>query len=153
ADTGVIVSDPSRAAGLAAELDTLAPAKVLGTAPSNAADFFVSYSGVHSGADSIVTVVSQSLGASPSFTAKQIDVGNIDSFTANATTDMTAPQPGSGAPIQANDDRITDVVYRNGFLYAVANVLPTSGPDLGLPTIHWWKFNVADSSNITLADQ
>ena len=148
----MIVSDPSAAAGLSTELGTLMPARMPEAPPSNAAEFYVSYGGIHSGADSIVTVFTQSSGSNPSFTAQSINVGNIDSYTSTATSEMQAPQPGGGT-IDANDDRITDAVYSNGFVYAVANVLPTSGPDAGLPTVHWFKFSVSNPNDITLVDQ
>src|SRR5258708_26732567 len=47
----------------------------------------------------------------------------------------------------------TTLFRSNGFLYAVANILPTSGPDQGLPTVHWWKFDVSNPSHITVRSE
>jgi hypothetical protein len=152
-DAGVIVSDPAKAAGLSTDLDTTMPAKMLSLPTGTTQEFLVSYSGIHAGADSIVTVLTESSGSNPTFAATQFDVGNIDSYTSSSTSDMSAPQPGGNVAIDANDDRITDAVYSNGYLYAVANVIPTSGDDAGVPTVHWWEFNATNPSDITLVDQ
>jgi hypothetical protein len=161
--TGILpfgqVFDPSTATGLAStsELDTMQPAKIVGTPPGQIGAFLVSYGGAHDGSgNSLITIVSVDDTLSPggallpNFSRQVINVGNID---LNRDYEMSASQASGAMPIDANDSRVTDAVWSNGFLYVVATVNPSSGPDAGVPQVHWFKFDTANLANITLVDQ
>src|SRR5262249_53081034 len=80
----------------------------------------------------------------------QLNVGSID--TGGQYASFTAPQRGTSKRIDAGDDRMLSVVWRNGFLYAATDVLPPSGPDAGHVTAHWFKIS-ATGSSLSLSSQ
>jgi hypothetical protein len=133
--------DPSTAAGFGGELFSLAPA----TATGSAGDYLVAYdsarltNSTHNVLD-IVYIDGQG-GEHKSI----IDVGAIDS---NATYGgLTAPQPGTNQVLDADDSRTASVVYKNGYLYVAADILPRSGPDIGHTTVHWWVLSTDANGN------
>lgn len=58
-------------------------------------------------------------------------------------SEKDAPQSGSTKLIATNDDRMRDVVYRNGSLWACHTVfLPASSPNRA--SVQWWQINPAN---------
>ena len=65
-----------------------------------------------------------------------------------------APQSGSTTPIEVNDRRALDCVWRDDRAWLTTTILPASGPDVGQTTAHWVKLDTtAVPAAITLSDQ
>jgi len=149
------VYDPSTASGATAagssELFTLMPSEMLSNLPGGGV-FLVSYSGARNAQGELLNVIEvsnpQATGG-PTFTYRQISLGNIDS--AGQFASFTAPQKGTSRTIDAGDDRVYSVVYRNGYLYAATTVIPPSGSDAGNTTAHWFQIGVNQTSATTPA--
>ncbi|MEZ5584613.1 MAG: hypothetical protein R3F37_19235 [Candidatus Competibacteraceae bacterium] len=64
-------------------------------------------------------------------------------------------QSGTNTPIEVNDRRVLDAVWRNNALWLTTTILPNAGPDVGQTTAHWIKLNTSavPTGAITLADQ
>lgn len=150
--------DPSVLSGAtapgASELFSLMPAQMQGSAvPADGGTFLVSYDGASSGGGKVVNIIRVDHPLSgPTFTYEQSAVGAIDS--APAYSGYTAPQSGTTRTIDAGDDRMLNAVWQDGNLYAATTIIPTSGPDQGHATAHWFKI-AADFATATasLADQ
>jgi VCBS repeat-containing protein len=144
--TSITTLDPSLA-GQEAEYRALQPAQVYGTAPSgNTGTYFVSYSGVAAGADTVrVARIDNPLGT-PTFTANTISVTDIDQ--GGALPD--APQSGSATPIDTGDREVGNAVWQNDRLYFAATIDPVAGPDAGQATAHWF---IVNTTNNTVANQ
>jgi hypothetical protein len=148
------VYDPSTASGATAagssELFTLMPSEMLSNLPGGGV-FLVSYSGARNSQGELLNVIEvsnpQATGG-PTFTYKQISLGNIDS--AGQFASFTAPQLGTSRTIDAGDDRVYSVVFRNGYLYATTEV---QSPSTGYATAHWFQINASNPSNLTLTNQ
>ncbi len=153
---GVAIYDPYASAGSAT---TTQPAHVFGVGgvPGGAGligTFLVSYSGLSSGGSEFVQVVrvDSPLGA-PTFTQEYVSVGDIDA-TATATL-PDASQLGTTTPVEVNDRRALNAVWRSGALWLTATLIPPSGPDISQTTAHWFKLSTAlvPGGAITLSDQ
>jgi hypothetical protein len=153
------VYDPSVLSGATSagsnELFTLMPAQMLpGTAGTSFASpsgtYLVSYDGASNSQGQVLNVVEVTPNGSGgfSFTYKQINLGNIDS--AGQFASFTAPQLGTSRTIDAGDDRVYSVVFRNGYLYATTTV---QSPSTGFTTAHWFQINASNPSNLTLVQQ
>src|SRR5260370_956732 len=126
------IYDPSVLSGATSagsnELFTLMPAQMLpgsGSFATPSGTYLVSYSGASNSQGKVLNVVEVTPNGSGgfSFTYKQINVGNIDS--AGAFSSFTAPQLGTSRTIDAGDDRVYSVVFRNGYLYPTTEVQST----------------------------
>src|SRR5439155_3250943 len=153
----VTAYDPSVLSGAtsagSSELFTLMPAQMLpgtGSFATPSGTYLVSYSGTSNSQGQVLDVVEVTPNGSGgfNFTYKQINLGNIDSGGQFAS--FTAPQLGSSRTIDAGDDRVYSVVYRNGYLYATTEV---QSPSTGYATAHWFQINASNPSNLTLAQQ
>jgi len=151
------IYDPSVLSGATSagsnELFTLMPAQMLpgsGSFATPSGTYLVSYSGASNSQGKVLNVVEVTPNGSGgfSFTYKQINVGNIDS--AGAFSSFTAPQLGTSRTIDAGDDRVYSVVFRNGYLYATTEV---QSPSTGYATAHWFQINASNPSNLTLTNQ
>ncbi len=118
--------------------------------------FLTSYSGLVDGAGEdfvqIVEVTDPLSGAGgPFFTLQQIDWGNLD----NGAPMPDAPQLGLPVyPIETNDRRALNAVWRAGNLYTCATIVPAAGADAGQATAHWWRINTSvPTPGLVLADQ
>jgi hypothetical protein len=134
-------ADPAAGSGAGAnDLFSLAPTYM----PSAAGNFLVSYNSATNGAgDNVVHVVH--VDAAGHFGGEQtIDVGAIDQ--SGQFAGLQAPQPGVSKTIDADDSRASLAVYQNGHLYFAASIIPSSGPDRGDITAHWWQLD-ADTTN------
>jgi hypothetical protein len=74
-----------------------------------------------------------------------IGLGNIDQGGT-----YTAQQLGTSLLLDAGDKRIASMVYANGFLYAVAEMMPTGS---SVPLVHWFKIDVSNPNAPTLVAQ
>jgi hypothetical protein len=113
----------------------------------------VSYNGANSssGGKALNIIRVDNPTGTPTFTYQQLNVGAIDA--SSPYNSFTAPQPGTSTPLAASDNRIQDVVWRNGFLYATTTIIPTSGADAGNTTAHWFKIDTSNLGSLALADQ
>ena len=143
--------DPSSASGLQMDSFTLQPAHVFGPGgvPGNSGTFLVS-SGWASGPIDALNVirVADPLG-SPTFTNQFIALGDIT--TGFGLPD--APQSGTGQAVETNDGRILHAVWRNNALWAVNTVNPSSGPDAGQATAHWYQIDTSTLNALSLVQQ
>src|SRR5262249_3217344 len=135
------------------ELFTLMPAQMLpgaGSFASPTGTYLVSYDGATNALGQVLNVieVTPNTSAGFSFTYKQCNLGNIDS--AGAFASFNAPQRDTRKSIDAGDDRVYSVVFRNGNLYATATV---QSPTTGFTTAHWFQINASNPSNLTLTGQ
>jgi hypothetical protein len=118
--------------------------------------FITSFSGISDGVDEFVQVVEvtdplQSFGG-PFFTHQFINFGNLDSGVAMPD----APQLGQPTyPIETNDRRTLNAVWRENNLYTCAQLVPIGGtPDAGQATAHWWRIDTtAPAPALALVDQ
>jgi hypothetical protein len=83
----------------------------------------------------IVTIFNP-LSATPTYTNQVISLGIIDSGF-----DLPeARQLGTNSTIDAGDNRVYDVVWRNNTLWAVFSIDPATGVNRGQATAHWVRF-------------
>ncbi len=152
----VTVHNPYASAGTAT---TTQPAHVFGAGgvPGGAGligTFLVSYSGLTSGGFEFVQVVrvDDPLGT-PTFTDEFVAVGDIDADGTSPLPD--APQSGTATLVEVNDRRALNAVWRSGFLWLAATLIPSSGTDASQTTAHWFKLSTAavPGGAITLSDQ
>lgn len=119
--------------------------------------YLVSYSGLSDGVDEFVQVVRvDNPTTTPTFTQEFVLLGNIETFT--APTDLPdAPQPfapGCTAPIEVNDRRALDAVWRDDSLWMVMTIKPNFGPDINQTSAYWVRLDTsAVPGPITTADQ
>ena len=143
--------DPSAASGLGMDSFTLQPAHVFGPGgvPGNSGTFLVS-SGWASGPTDALNVirVADPLG-SPAFTNQFVVLGDIT--TGFGLPD--APQAGTGTAVETNDGRILHAVWRNNALWAVNTVNPSTGPDVGQATAHWYQIDTSTLNSLSLVQQ
>lgn len=123
--------------------------RVLGT-------FLTSFSGLTDGVDEFVQIVEVTdplnTAGGPYFTHQFINVANID----GAAAMPDAPQLGQPTyPIETNDRRALNAVWRDGNLYTCATIVPVGGTaDAGQATAHWWRIDTSVvAPGLTLADQ
>ncbi len=118
--------------------------------------FLTSYSGLvdEVGEDyiEIIEVTDPLSGAGgPYFTLQFIPFGNLD----NGAPMPDAPQLGLPAyPIETNDRRALNAVWRDGNLFLCATMVPVAGADAGQATAHWWRVDTSvPVPGLVLADQ
>lgn len=150
------VHDPYTAAGAAGLATTTQPAHMFGVLPTGfdarpLGTFLVSYSGLSDGINEYIDLVqvTDPLGV-PAFQLQQLFAGDIDN-TAVVTPD--APQLGSAFPIETNDRRALNAVWRGGNVYMCAELVPPAGADAAQTTAHWWRVSTASMVALALADQ
>ncbi len=145
----VAVHDPSAAAGASAA--TTQPAHMFGTAQAGLGTFLVR-SGFSDGTNEFLSIirVEDPLAPSPTFTHQFVDVGDIDDMTVSMPN---APQAGSLELIETNDRRSLHAVWRDNALWAASTIVPSSGPDAGQATAHWFKIDTSNLGSLSLADQ
>ncbi len=91
----------------------------------------------------------QTYSASGGFSAVQmIALGNSD--VRPGSNDYTAPQAGTSLTLDAGDSRVQSLVYANGYLWGVSEVMP---PGATTPEIHWFKLDVSNPAAPTIAAQ
>ena len=149
---GVIVApvyDPYGLSGQPLYATTTQPTHMYGPEPAGVGTYLVSYSGLSDGVDEYIDIIQvDSPNLLPVFTFNQLGpFGNIDD-TALALID--APQLGGAPPIEVNDRRALNAVWRNNNLYMCATVRATTAADLAQTTAHWWR---VDTIGFTVADQ
>ncbi len=108
-----------------------APAMMYGTPPSGVGTFLVRYSGYHTPTQEYLSVirVDDPLG-SPTFTNFDLPVGAIDNLSIGDPY-FHAPQQGTSSTIDARDRVALSAVWRDGYLYATAEVAPPPAPTPG----------------------
>lgn len=146
-ESGLIASapvDPSAQAGLASDLFGLSPTTMTASG-SPAGEYLVSYNSAVDASGANVLNIVHVLGGS--YTTQAIGVGHIDQSVQYGG--LTAPQPGTTKTIDADDSRTAIAVFQNGHLYVAATIVPTSGPDAGHTTAHWWAFSTDASGAVT----
>lgn len=117
--------------------------------------FLVSYSGLVDGVDDYIQIIEVSdplntMGG-PVFTLQQINFGDLD----NGAPMPDAPQLGLPAyPIETNDRRALNAVWRTHNLFMCAQIVPGATADAGQTTAHWWRIDTsAPTPALVLADQ
>ena len=144
---------------------TLQPAQMFGQGPTisngvKTGTWLIAYNGTSSGGkESVLTIRVDNPLNNPTFFSQTVQVGDIDD-TAN-TIDPTFPSPflppvpqrSTTALLDFSDRRMQHAVWRNNSLYAVTQILPGSGPDTNQVTVHWFRIDTTNPSQLTLADQ
>ncbi len=116
-----------------------------GVAGDNGVAYYVSaYS---SGAQTKLAL--QTYTAAGGFSAiRTLSLGNSDQ--GHGASNFSAQQPGTSLALDAGNSRIEGLVYSNGYLYGVSEVLPTGA---SAPQIHWFKLDVSNPSSPQLVVQ
>ncbi len=140
---------------------TAQPAHMFGAPGSGSAGrplgtFLTSYSGLVDGVDDYIQIVEvtdplNTMGG-PFFTLQQINFGNLD----GGAPMPDAPQLGLPAyPIETNDRRALNAVWRGGNLYMCAQLNAIGGTvDAGQATAHWWRIDTTTPAPaLAIADQ
>jgi hypothetical protein len=159
------VYDPYATAGLAT---TTMPAKVFGDggvggSESTLGTFLVSYSGLTFGGPGApeavqVVTIDDPLGNSggPFFLQEFVVIGDIEDVGGIFGWPFLpdAPQLNGPFPIEVNDRRALDAVWREGSLWITTTINPNYGADSGETTAHWFQLDTTDIPNpIALRDQ
>ncbi len=117
--------------------------------------FLASYSGLADGVDDYIQIIEvtdplNTVGG-PFFTLQQINFGDLD----GGAVMPDAPQLGFPAyPIETNDRRALNAVWRSNNLYMCAQIVPGAGVDAGQSTAHWWRIDTtAPTPALVVADQ
>lgn len=82
---------------------------------------------------------------SPSFQLQTVTGAPSSAFSDQAR------QLGTSATIQAHS--AGNAVWRDGVLYGIGSIGPTSGPDAGFATAHWYKIETTNLNSPVLVDQ
>lgn len=156
---------PMQLEGATHLIGNFTPLKVYGEAgitggDGNIGNYILSYGGLFKGNDNYIQAirVDDPLGKEngPLFTVEQISIGSVDVPYSSLPS---APQPGAVNTFLENVDTgsrdIFDCLWRDGSLWAVTAVTPTSGVDKDQTTVHWLKFATdgLSESGLTLTDQ
>ena len=130
---------------------TYQPTQMFGTPPSGVGTFLVLYSGLSSGTNESVNIISVNNPlSSPTFIGQDVPLLNIDNTTGNY---LDAPQLGTSTLINTNDRRAQNAVWRNNALWTTFTVVPNSGSDANQVTAHWVKINTTTLGTLSLSDQ
>jgi hypothetical protein len=97
------------------------------------------------GSQIVVTLETYDVATNTFGPTSTISLGNIDQGGT-----YTARQLGTSRLLDAGDKRIASMVYANGFLYAVAEMMPIGS---AVPLVHWFKINVSNPNAPTLVAQ
>ncbi len=148
----VSVYDPNALAGTDGAVS--APTQIYGPISPDLGMFLVRYSVCHDSTQEYLSIirVDDPLG-SPVFTSQFVPVGAIDDTTVGGTSYLHAPEPGTTATIDVRNRIALSAVWRDGYLYATAEVVPTAGPDSAQVTAHWWQISTADLDSLTIVMQ
>lgn len=119
--------------------------------------FLLSYSGLaDGGGNEFVQVIEvtdplNTVGG-PFFALQFVPFGNIEN---ELVTLPDAPQLGMPAyPVETNDRRALNAVWRANNIFLCAELLPLAGADAGQTTAHWWRLDTSVViPGLTLADQ
>jgi hypothetical protein len=104
------------------------------------------YASDYSNGSQMVVVLQTYNAATNTFGATStIGLGNIDQGGS-----YTAQQLGTSLLLNAGDKRARSLVYANGFVYGVAELMPIGS---SVPEVHWFKINVSNPNAPTLAAQ
>ncbi len=144
--------DPYASGGYAT---TTMPALVYGPngAGTGVGTYLVSYNGLTG--DNVeyiqVVTVNDPLGI-PTFVLNFVSMGDIENLGGNyGFPDLIdAPQLDTDIPIEVNDRRVLDCVWRNNVLWLTTTINPNSGPDSGQTTAHWIKISTVGMPDTTL---
>jgi hypothetical protein len=166
-DGGISAANVYNPAGTAAAGAgfTLQPAQMFGQGPTisngvKTGTWLIAYNGTSSGGnESVLTVRVDNPLNNPTFFTQTVQVGNIDDTLNTVSPGLPTqflppvPQRGTTALLDFSDRRMLHAVWRNNSLYATAPVLPGSGPDTNQVTLHWFRIDTSNPSQLTLADQ
>jgi len=144
----VTIHDPYGASGWAGYEGTTMPTHMYGTLPGLLGTYLIASGWTYGGAGGLETnfviQVDDPVGA-PVFTQQWVDCGDISDigggFGFPALPD--APQFGTATLVEVNDRRALDAVWRDGQLYACAEISANQAPDIGQTTAHWWRIDTA----------
>jgi hypothetical protein len=132
---------------------TTMPAQVFGAngAGIGVGTYLVTYSGLSKGTTEFIQIVriNNPLGTPSFYLLPYVSLGDIENNIQVELPD--APQLGSDIPIEVNDRRALDCVWRNNVLWLITTINPRTGPDAGQTTAHWIK--ISTSGTPTLIDQ
>jgi hypothetical protein len=157
------VFDPFTAAAIPTLATTAQPAHMFGPLPAGLGTYICYYSGLTAGGvggSEFVGVIEVTdplgTGGGPFFTNQYVPCGDIEDvggvFSWPPLPD--APQLGSGIPIEVNDRRALNAVWRDSQLHVSTTIVPNAGPDIGQTTAHWWRLDtMAGIGGIFTADQ
>jgi hypothetical protein len=157
--TAFTVHDPYAGGGIAA---TTMPCQVYGAGGvgPGIGTFLVSYSSLTAGGVAApefaqVVRVNAPLGA-VSFVQEFVNIGDIENVGGGFGFPplLDAPQLGTATPIEVNDSRALDCVWRSNRIWFTTTINPNAGPDVGQTTAHWIRLDTsAIPAPITLSDQ
>jgi hypothetical protein len=101
-------------------------------------------------------------GGGPFFAAQFVPSGDLEDVGCGFgwPDPPDAPQMGMGPapdffnfPIETNDRRTLNAVWRDNCLFTCAEIIPNAGADAGQTTAHWWRIDTTAPAALTLADQ
>ncbi|MCI0452265.1 MAG: T9SS type A sorting domain-containing protein [Candidatus Latescibacteria bacterium] len=128
----------------------------VGSAGRPLGTFLTSFSGLTDGTDDFIQVIEvtdpYTTVGGPFFTLQFINFGDLDGGVGMPD----APQLGLPAyPIETNDRRALNAVWRAGNLYTCAQIVPLGVVvDAGQATAHWWRVDTSTPApGLVLADQ
>ena len=141
--------DPYATQGIAT---TTMPALVYGPngAGTGVGTYLVSYNGLTDYTDEFIQVVkvNNPLGT-PTFDQNYVSMGDIENLVGSPLPElMDAPQRNADIPIEVNDRRVLDCVWRDDVLWLTTTINPNSGPDYGQTTAHWVKISTAGTPDL-----
>lgn len=114
----------------------------------NPGTVLVGYDGLSDGSDEFVSIilVDDPLGeyGGPYLFQNVSSVGDIDNTAASMPD---APQFGGSILVETNDRGVFNAVWRDASLWTTAQVVPSTGPDTGQATAHWWQFDTSANIN------
>jgi hypothetical protein len=119
------------------------PAQMLSPAPGSIGTFLVSRNPSTPGGRLGVIRIDNPTTA-PTFNFQVVTGAPSQPFSQQAS------QPGTATTFEL--DIAGNAVWRNGSLYAVGVVGPTSGPDAGIATAHWSRIDTSNLDALTIAD-
>lgn len=157
------IFDPYTAAGVGTYQKTTQPAHMFGPLGGGLGTYLCGYSGLTYGGPGgaeVVQVIEVTdplgTGGGPYFVNQFVNCGDIENVggTYGFPPLPDAPQLGSSTPIEVNDRRALNAVWRDGNLYVSSTIIPNAGPDINQTTAHWWRLDTtAGIGGIVTADQ
>jgi len=143
--------DPYGAVGVGPS--TTQPTHLFGSAPGNVGTWLISAGWYGGSTDYLSVILVDTPLGTPAYTQSWVDCGDIHNSGSGLPD---APQLGSATDIETNDPRALHAVWRNNNLWTCNTSEPSSGPDAGQATAHWYRVTTNGSTGApgaTPADQ
>ncbi len=150
----VTVQDPEALARVvtgSSEVSFLAPAQVFGPKPGGVGTFFITAGWATNNGDDYLSILRlDNSTTNPVFTNQFLNLGHI---YAKDMAFFLAPQRGSSTGIRYGPPLSLNAVWRSNTLWVADVIVPPSGPDVGQPTVHWYRIDTTNLAALALKDQ